>query len=698
MGRIKLIKYSIVGSLAILIGTYNACSPFQEVGLSSSSERLAISESAFQKTLYPELQKNCAQCHSTIQQPFFSSTNTDEAHSIVLQRGLVDFANPSNSHFLVKLGSGHNNFSPATIDMMGSKIQAWVQAVNDYDATRPIPNAPGVGGDFEPASASSVLTKLKYLVHGGALTELELTANVNSVTNKTKMKTLIDSWMNTPEGNAKLQFYLTNALNQDIMLGEDSQDVFGISNNSMFENSLKESFSHTVMDLINKNQPFTNINTTNRIAVNTALLSAYAFMEKTSGRGNDLRDLLRGREARAIPSDYSDWRFITFQESKTQVANLFSDLAYWRALPNESKVSFAIPRVGFFSTLAFQGKYPSNTDNQFRNITNQTLIAGLGRTFSPSDTTDQPNLIHVDNDHARQTNECFACHRLMDPMRMVFQNKMNFQYRYNSKYTDVASSFSFYNYITPMKNLTDLGKALTAHPDFANAWVQKMCVAFNSSKCLENDPEFLKVATAFKSSNYNFKTLYKDIILSDLVTGLKATKTSKAFDFAVNRVRETHLCYNLNARQRQIQAKRSIAVDEFDGGSSICRGSVSSTSDALGDDHTVRGLTEVVNSFPVDTFSRQAIERTCVNLGNYFLGNDTRLLSRAENDLNTNIDLMTELLIGLPVSHPRHYKIKNSIRSVYDYSKKDLAMNHTSALKEAFNFACTSPDFTGAGL
>jgi hypothetical protein len=690
-----LIQLSVFGFLTVLLSCFNACTPFEANFASSSNERMLVSESAFEKTLYPELQTNCGQYHGAIQQPLFSNPEKAEAHSVILRRGLVDFNNPSSSYFLLKLSSGHNSFPTEVIDSLRSKIQAWVQAVNDYDATlpTPIPVEPGI--QFQPADASSVLSKLKYFAHGGALTEAEWLEHSESIQNKNKLKALLDTWMATPEGYAKMQFYLTNALNQDINLGEDSLDVFGINNNTNFQRSLRDSFARTAMDIIDRNQPFTNINTTRRYAVNSALLAGYAFMERATGNNNGLRDLL-GQNA--IASDYTDWRFITFQESNNISATAFTDLAHWRGLSNNSNVSFAIPRVGYFSTLAFQGNYPSNVDNQFRVITNQTLIAGLGRTFSPSDETEQPNLLHMDNDHSRQSNECFQCHRIMDPMRMVFQNKMNFTYRYNSRFTDLVSSFAFYNYIKPLGHLSDLGDAISEHPDFSKAWVQKLCVAFNSNKCLENDPEFLRVVNIFQNSNFNFKTLYKELLLSDLVTGLKATDTNTATEFAVSRARQTHLCYNLNARQRQIQEKRGITQVDFDYGRSICSGNVANAVNSLGDDHTVRGLTDVVNSFPVDTFSRQTIERTCVNLGAYFMANDTRLLSRAAASLDENIDLLTELFIGLPPSHPRHFQIKNSIRSVYDYSMTELAMNHTNAFREAFNFACSTPDLVGAGL
>lgn len=696
INSMKKTRYIIVVVLGFLLTVYNGCSPF-EANFSSSSARQQVSLEAFETTLHPTLVMHCGQCHGEIQNPKFSMTDPEGAHSVVMQRGLVDFGNPSSSYFMQKLSAGHNSFNSSVIDSVRSKIQSWVQVMADYDKSVNVTPGPVGGGNrFEEASAGSILAKIKFITNGGAVTEGEYKEHAADINNKTKLRNLVQRWMDTPEGKAKLDFYLLRALNQDVEYGEGTERLLGINRNNNFLNSLKESTQRTAMDLVDRNRPFTEIATTKRFAVNTALLTAFAYIDRRD-RGDSFNNFINGTRDTPTPltaADYNDWRFITFRQSGTQQPK-FDNLNHWRGIANNATVPFGVPRVGYFSMLAFQSNYPTNDANEYRVTINQTLIAGLGRTFSPSDTTNQPQMIHMDDEHSPANTQCFQCHRLMDPMRMVFANNMNERYQYSDRNTDVVSSFAFYNYVKPMANLDDLGDAIAKHPDFAKAWTQKLCVAFNTEKCLENDPEFLRVARVFSQGNFNFKTLYRELATSSLVTGSKITETSKNLEFAVARTRRTHFCQNLNVRQRQIQQKRGIAMSAYDEGAEICnriRGE-----DGLGDDLSVRGLTEVVNSFPLDTFARQALEITCSNLADY-LDNSARGFDSNIANLQENITNMTEFIAGLPQSHPRHAAVKDSLALVFNYSKNTLSMSDRDSFREAFKFACTSPDFVGVGL
>ncbi len=691
----KKTRYVIVVVLGFLLTVYNGCSPF-EANLSSSAARQQVSQDAFQKTLHPDLVMHCGTCHGQIQNPKFSMTDPEGAHSIVMQRGLVDFNNPSASYFMQKLSAGHNNFDNAVIDSIRLKIQSWIQVMEDYDKSVNIKPIAGGKVEFEEASPGSILAKMKAITHGGAVTEAEWKEYASDTNNKTKLRNLVQSWMDTPEGKAKVEFYLLRALNQDVEYGEGTERLLRISRNNKFLNSMKESVNRTAMDLIDRNRPFTDIAKTKRFAVNTALLTAFAYIDRNV-RADSFNDFINGgggNSAVLMDADYNDWRFVTFRQSATTQPK-YDDINHWRGIANNATVSFGVPRVGYFSMLAFQSNYPTNGANQYRVTINQTLIAGLGRTFSPSDTTEQPSMIHMDDEHSPRNTQCFQCHRLMDPMRMVFQNNMDDKYQYSDKNTDVVSSFAFYDYVKPMASLDDLGDAIAKHPDFAKAWTQKLCVAFNTEKCLENDSEFVRVARSFSQSNFNFKTLYKELATSSLVTGSKITDTSKNLEFAVARTRRTHFCQNINIRQRQIQQKRGIAMSPYDEGNEICsriRGE-----DGLGDDHSVRGLTEVVNSFPLDTFTRQALEMTCSNLADY-MDNSGRGFDSNISKLQENILNMTEFIAGLPQSHPRHQAVKDSLALVFNYSRNTLGMSDRDSFRESFKFACTSPDFVGVGL
>ena len=287
----------------------------------------------------------------------------------------------------------------------------------------------------------------------------------------------------------------------------------------------------------------------------------------------------------------------------------------------------------------------------------------------------------------------------MDPMRNVFRNKLNTRYRYDSEFSGDLSSFALFNYTNPMSELSDLGESIAAHPKFAVAWTQKLCVAFNTTKCLETDPEFIRVANAFRDSSYNFNTLYQELAASSLVTGGATSQTSLTSGFFVNRVRRTHFCQNANSRIRQIQQSRRVTVDAYDQGSDLCNnGRIRDAVTSLGDDHTVRGLTEVVNSFPVDTFARQSIERACYGLADIIMRRGSAVLSNNEGDSTETLDLITEHLLGIPRSHPRNSQMRQVVDIVYNHTRNDLEMNYGDSIRQVITFACTSPDFIGVGL
>lgn len=698
------IQSIVVLILGALLSIFNACSPaFQSATNLSSidpgndtfpvSPSLSISETAFSKSLHPLLLNNCASCHGVNQHPKFAVSDVKQAHQTLMDRNLVSLNKPEGSYLIEKLQTGHNGFSPSLVNDFRAKIQNWAQAMN-IDTDEPDPSPPSDG--FENSGASSILNKIKFLAHGGPLSESEWKTYASETNNLVKMRTLVNSWIDSDEGKAKIKFYLTNALNQDFVADSESESVNGVASKSgpgsAVEKNMKESFARTALDLIERNRPFYEIATTKRFSVTTALLSSYAYMDRRDGKSPRFINLFREQ---GITTDYNDWRFVTFEQSD-EAPRLYTELAHFRSIPNNATVRFGIPRVGYFSTPAFLGKYPSNFDNQFRVTINQTLIAGLGRTFSPSDTTNQPQLVHMDRDHADDKTDCFQCHRIMDPMREIFGNKMQYDYKFNNKFSDQVSSFAFYKYIKPLSKLNDLGNAIGSHPEFPAAWVQKLCIAFNTTKCLESDPEFIRLANLFKSESYNFKTLYRELLLSSLVTGSKSTQTAKTLGFEVARTRQFHLCHNMNVRQILIQQKRGIAPSPFDAGDTICKNN--NALDSIGNDHTIRGTTDVINSFPTDAIARQGIERTCKIMAEAIIKGKKTLSHDKVSTLNESADLITEIVAGLPPSHPRHSAFKSALLTIHDHNTKNLSMTYSSSLTELLTFACTSPDFIGVGL
>ena len=80
------------------------------------------------------------------------------------------------------------------------------------------------------------------------------------------------------------------------------------------------------------------------------------------------------------------------------------------------------------------------------------------------------------------------------------------------------------------------------------AWAQKLCHFANASSCHEDDPEFQRVANAFRASNHDWKTLVRELYSSPLVTYADKTKTAETDGAVISIARRETLCTRLGNR------------------------------------------------------------------------------------------------------------------------------------------------------
>ena len=104
---------------------------------------------------------------------------------------------------------------------------------------------------------------------------------------------LIDSWMATPEFESKMLFFFQNAFQQSSLAVLDFEfqlrkrpgafdlpyDTFGDSAFPLLFQNLKESFARTALALIAEGAPFSDVLTTRRFMLTTALASTYMQIE-----------------------------------------------------------------------------------------------------------------------------------------------------------------------------------------------------------------------------------------------------------------------------------------------------------------------------------------------------------------------------------------------------------------------------------
>ena len=666
---------------------------------------------------------------------------------------LIDAANPENSLILKLVDPARYAAwgDDACIGMMpfgGGGVSAedvtcfekWVQDVVDNNTAPPPP--PVV--PFDPAPGEAVLSKAKFILHGGAVTDAELAAVTldTGALNVEGLRTTIRSWMDTPEFENKVRSFLKLSLQQDEInpRNQPYRDQFDpiagndvvIDRNAFFRN-LEDSFVHTAWQIVSTNGDFREVATTRRWQVTTAMLTAlvYADVNANPVRNNDNRF---ERFAHLTAADYNDWRPVNLVQANDasevpQFANTAAFAASIRAIGANGSLPLRAPRVGFFNTPVFFESWETNEDNQFRVTTNQALLAALDILFEAGDLTPQDNLNGLAEEHAMPDTACYQCHRSLDPMRLQFSNVYNFRYRVRTNIeTDLAPSFAFQGYTAAPLTMDEFGQALVSHPRFPIAWVQKMCMWANSQRCLETDPEFVRLATQF-ATNYDFMGLLVDMFTSPLVTGAAITESHDASEFFVSIARSNHMCTALETRIRSARTERCEAERAANpqANPQVCqvRNNIGCnatnptramaaliSSDAYG-----RGKREFIQESLSGPFNARAMTELCTQLSTREVGGGNRTFS--ENDIPGSLDRMVRFVMGLPTTHPRYQAAVDALQRAYDIGRATptcadagldvvtdnatditcgFGLNTTRALYIPWILACSSPELAGQGL
>jgi len=146
--------------------------------------------------------------------------------------------------------------------------------------------AVGFGG---PPPSESAIRKVKNVLTGLAPTDAELS------TGKTPggLKTLIGTWMGTPEFQEKLILFFQNTFQQSQLSILDFEfqlrkrpgafdlayDIFGDSAYPTLFRNMKESFARTAIAFVSKGRPMSDLLTTDEFMMTTALKSLYMQIE-----------------------------------------------------------------------------------------------------------------------------------------------------------------------------------------------------------------------------------------------------------------------------------------------------------------------------------------------------------------------------------------------------------------------------------
>ena len=355
------------------------------------------------------------------------------------------------------------------------------------------------------------------------------------------------------------------------------------------------------------------------------------------------------------------------------------------ALRQMNTLALAIPRAGFYTTPSFLAGWRTNEENSFRVTTNQTLITGLGLAFEDTDTTTPLGDDGLANDHAAPNTQCYSCHKNLDPMRNFFDVMFQpdtYAPRLAADRLDVEPSFSFQGYSQPGSDLAALGEILAGHPYFATGWTQKFCMYANSQRCDENNPEFARVVTAFKDSNYNLKTLLIELFSSSLVTGFTCSPGDENNFAVVSVSRREHLCKTLATR---------LGQDD------VC--AITPTIEALATSLPTAAWPRgsAIPAMPTEPslFYAAGEKSMCKDIAkNTVNGQNSPLQS---SDMDGSLAFIVETLMGVLPSDPRHPAVTELMTQ---HIKQVAAVESDQAeqLRSAFVVACTSPFITSTDL
>ncbi len=590
----------------------------------------------------------------------------------------------------------------------------------------------------DAVSADGALAKIKTILTGEAPTADER-ARVSA--DPANLRALVDGWTRTPAFEAKLQGFLSTALQQDLVgaLEEQLDKPRGFrARIRLLEANVAESFARTALRIVRAGRPFTEIATTRDWEMTTALAMVLAYADQDAQARRAQHALTRSAPPGAprpvtiewmvaertwvapqIPDecdiqnpnldadrlldfllglvrcrggqqdfryenpllrdrDFSDWRTVRIANaSQERPAVRFYDLP---ALRDADELPLRIRRAGFFSTPAFLGNYPTNPDNHYRVTVNQSLLVALGATFSAADATQSFGGRTIDTEHAAPGTPCHVCHTLMDPMRVAFWDQFSPFYQRTENGTDLDGRFAFrgYRHDEVVNTPIALGRALAAHPLFKTAWVQRLCFWANSQACDEGDPRFQALADAFAAGGHDLRALVVDLFTSPLVTGLDATPSASAISIT----RANHLCPLLEARL---------------GDDTLCDG-IGGVLGLIPKDEFSRGEAAPVLTSAPNTFSFAAGEQLCLRIANKLVGNGESGRILRTDDVPGALATLVERLMGLHAGHPRHDGAMAALRTHFDEAAAAPGGNAGVALRSTAMVACLSPDVMGVGL
>jgi len=403
-------------------------------------------------------------------------------------------------------------------------------------------------------------------------------------------------------------------------------------------------------------------------------------------------------ESQWTAADWDDWKMVTIRKPRPgEERTVFWDLPKLRTA---TELVASTPRVGFMTTPAFFANWATNASNSYRVTTNQALIVALGKSFDDATVTVQIAETSSDEKHIEPGTTCYGCHYTLDPMRDFFRASYAIPYfnQYNATAAGVQGTFSVDGVASVQGNgIAAFGKALVTHPRFATAWVQKLCQLANSSPCLANDPEFQRVAEAWRKNKYDYKLLIKDLFSSPLVTFATETKTGKELGTIIGIARREALCAALSHRLK-VPDVCALALLPNAPGMPQTRQRVMARNLAYAVPGAgyARGDEQPLMPHDPNLFFHSGTENLCLLLARQMVGAMAPARYRPAQTNEAVADFVATIM-GLPSGDPRSAPMGQILRE-HNMEGARGGASALEALQSTFVLACQSPLAISAGL
>ena len=349
------------------------------------------------------------------------------------------------------------------------------------------------------------------------------------------------------------------------------------------------------------------------------------------------------------------------------------------------------------------------------------MIIATGKTFTPGDTTHlNTDAQGIDLELFPMGSECYGCHKNLDPMRHAFlQTYDPINTRFVAPETlPPPTDFAFQGHSVSIDTLHSWAEALASHPNFAKAWVLKLCQWANTITCDSNHEAVTELAADFDNAGFDMTHLIKNFFSSPLITETSYREGTDVPGAQVSVARKGHYCRALYVR---LSAVRQAQGREMNSRLDVCNkdGDIEILSASLPNDAVVRGSIDLHQPKDSSPMVSVAIEGMCS------LSADTVVSSRVNNsafdpsDPTRALDLMIEHLLGIPTGTERFMQQRQRFQKLYEVQTLEttcetpsdlqvsltspeltcgLALSPTDALRNIWTMVCQSPSLTGVGL